>query len=73
MTTLDKAIRNFGFEDPRTITIAFLEETGKHQLAEDLYEVLTANEDDENEDFDYIDESDESGFDPYMGCYTGDC
>lgn len=71
MTTLDKAIRNFGFEDPRTITIAFLEETGKHQLAEDLYEVLTVNEDDEDED--YIDESDESGFDPYMGCYTGDC
>lgn len=75
MTTLDKAIRNFGFEDPRTITIAFLEETGKHQLAEDLYEILTNNEEceDEDEDFDYIDESDESGFDPYMGCYTGDC
>ena len=72
MTTLDKAIRNFGFEDPRTITIAFLEEEGKHQLAEELYEVLTAD-DDEDEDFDYIDESDESGFDPYMGCYTGDC
>ena len=74
MTTLDKAIRNFGFEDPRTITIAFLEQSGKSQLAEELYEVLTADDDeDEDEDFDYIDESDESGFDPYMGCYTGDC
>ena len=74
MTTLDKAIRNFGFEDPRTITIAFLEEEGKSQLAEELYEVLTAtDEDEDDEDFDYIDESDESGFDPYMGCYTGDC
>lgn len=74
MTTLDKAIRNFGFEDPRTITIAFLEEEGKSQLAEELYEVLTASDDeDEDEDFDYIDESDESGFDPYEGCYTYDC
>lgn len=75
MTTLDKAIRNFGFEDPRTITIAFLEQSGKSQLAEELYEVLTATDEDEDddEDFYYIDESDESGFDPYMGCYTGDC
>ena len=22
---------------------------------------------------DFIDDADESGFDPYMGCYTGDC
>lgn len=74
MTTLDKAIRNFGFEDPRTITIACLEEDGRYQLAEDLYKILTNDEEcDEEEDFDYIDESDESGFDPYMGCYTGDC
>ena len=26
-----------------------------------------------DEDEEYIDYSDESGFDPYMGCYTGDC
>jgi len=25
------------------------------------------------DEFDYDDDSDESGFDPYMGCYTGDC
>lgn len=36
--------------------------------------VACSNDEDEwDEDFDYIDESDESGFDPYMGCYTGDC
>ena len=70
MTTLDKAIRNFGFEDPRTITIAFLEEEGKHQLAEELYEVLTADED---EDCDCEPDVDECGFDPYEGCYTYDC
>lgn len=25
-----------------------------------------------DEDDDFIDDTDESGFDPYMGCYTGD-
>ena len=32
-----------------------------------------ALEDAWDEDEEYIDYSDESGFDPYMGCYTGDC
>ena len=31
------------------------------------------SEDEWDEDEEYIDSSDESGFDPYMGCYTGDC
>ena len=47
MTTLDKAINYFGFEDPRTITIAVLEEQGHTKLAEDLWETLTEDEDDE--------------------------
>lgn len=35
---------------------------------------LEYTEPDEDEDFDgFVDYSDESGFDPYMGCYTGDC
>ena len=25
------------------------------------------------DEFDYDDDTDESGFDPYMGCYTGEC
>lgn len=37
MTTLDKAIQTYGFENPITITIAVLEEQGKHDLAEQLY------------------------------------
>ena len=41
MTTLDKAIQRFGFEDARTITIAVLEEQGKTELAEELWEILT--------------------------------
>ena len=28
---------------------------------------------DEEEEDAYFDEGDEAGFDPYMGCYTGDC
>lgn len=67
MTTLNKAIRAFGFEDNRTITIACLEEQGEHKLAEDLFKVLTDDEDD------YEPDVDECDFDPYEGCYTYDC
>lgn len=45
LTTLDKAVRKWGFEDPRTITIAFLEEEGAAELVEDLFKVLTEEED----------------------------
>jgi hypothetical protein len=77
MTTLDKAVRTFGFEDARTITIAFLEEQGKTDLAEKLWETLTADEEYEDDwddyDRDYEPDVDETGFDPYEGCYTWDC
>ena len=77
MTTLDKAIRTFGFEDARTITIAFLEEQGKYELAEDLFKTLTDDEEYEDDfddyDRDYEPDVDECGFDPYEGCYTYDC
>lgn len=78
MTTLDKAIQLFGFENPITITIAVLAEQGKTDLAERLYEECAelANphwcQDDEEEE-DFSDDVDESGFDPYEGCYTFDC
>ena len=45
MTTLDKAIQEFGFEDARTITIAVLEGQGKHELAEALWNTLMEEED----------------------------
>lgn len=44
MTTLDRAIRRWGFEDPRTIVIASLEEEGKTALAAELWETLTTEE-----------------------------
>lgn len=69
MTTLDKAIETFGFENPITITIAVLAEQGKHELAEQLFEECAK----EAYDDDFETDTDECGFDPYMGCYTGDC
>ena len=45
MTTLDKAIQEFGFEDARTIAIAALEEKGMMEQAETLFEILTEEED----------------------------
>jgi hypothetical protein len=47
MTTLDKAIEMFGFENSITITIAVLEEQGHYKLAEDLWETLTEEEEGE--------------------------
>ncbi len=81
MTTLDKAIQTFGFENPITITIATLEEQGKTDLAERLYEECKELahphwcQDDEDEDYDTVDADTyyEMGFDPYEGCYTYDC
>lgn len=74
MTTLDKAIRTFGFEDVRTITIAVLEEQGKTELAEQLFKTLTDDEEYEDDyDSGYDTDADECGFDPYEGCYTYDC
>jgi hypothetical protein len=77
MTTTDKAIKMFGFENPITIAIATLEEQGKHELAEQLFEECEElahphwAQDDEDED--YEPDVDECGFDPYEGCYTYDC
>lgn len=82
MTTLDKAINTFGFENPITITIAHLEEQGKHELAEQLYaecEELAHphwcvdDDDDLDSTFHFTHDTDECGFDPYEGCYTYDC
>ena len=50
MTITDKAIKLFGFENPITITIAVLEEQGKNELAEALFnEVCAYDEEEEDE------------------------
>lgn len=52
LTTLDLAVGKWGFEDPRTIAIAFLEEEGAHELAEDLWRVCSEEEDEQSSFFD---------------------
>lgn len=76
MTMTDKAIKAFGFENPITTTIAFLEEQGKTDLAERLFEEceeLVHPHWCQDDDEDYEIDVDECGFDPYGGCYTYDC
>lgn len=41
MNVCEKAVRTFGFEDVRTISICVLVEQGKVDLAEQLFETLT--------------------------------
>ena len=77
------AVQEFGFEDIHTIAIAqlvdlvaddMLDKERATAIAQIIYDhganSLYSN-DAWNDDF--IDKADENGFDPYMGCYTGDC
>lgn len=79
------ACSEFGLENPHTIAIArlvdlvadgYLAKDEATPMAQIIYhhgtESLYYNDewDDEEEPDDDVDES---GFDPYMGCYTGDC
>lgn len=82
----DLAIKDLGFENPHTIAIAqlvdlvadgHLDKERATQMAQIIYD-HGANElcyDDDWDDYnrDYEPDADEEGFDPYMGCYTGDC
>ena len=82
----DLACSEFGLENPHTIAIArlvdlvaddLLAKDEATEMARIIYdhganELIYPFEDEEDEDA-YFDEADESGFDPYMGCYTGDC
>ena len=52
------------------------------RLSEDVLEVIVKCHEEEwaetledpwDEDEEYLDGADEMGFDPYCGCYTGDC
>ena len=55
------------------MTIA--EMTGRiaHLVNGETGEVLTSSDDYDDYDPDYEPDYDECGFDPYEGCYTGDC
>lgn len=82
------AVEQFGFENPHTIAIAqlvdlvadgHLEKERATEMAQIIYhhgtESLYYNEawdDEEEPEYEEPDWGDE-GFNPYMGCYTGDC
>lgn len=79
----DLAVQEFGFEDIHTIAIAqlvdlvaddMLDKERATAMAQIIYDhgANSLYSNDAGDD-DFIDEADESGFDPHMGCYTGDC
>lgn len=84
---LIKACTEIGLEDKHTIAIGKLVDAKKDGYLDAEYAdymariiYLHADEelqypfaDEEEEDAYFEDDTDESGFDPYMGCYTGDC
>lgn len=55
--------------------IRIAEMTGRiaHLVNGETGEVLTSSDDYDDYDMDYEPDYDECGFDPYEGCYTGDC
>lgn len=85
----DLAVKQFGFENIHTISIAqlvdlvadgYLEKERATEMAQIIYhhgaESLYYNEawDEEEDEYEEPDwDAYEQGFDPYMGCYTGDC
>jgi hypothetical protein len=80
---INLAYSEFGLENPHTIAIArlvdlvtsgYLTNDEATPMAQIIYD-HGANSLIYNDawDDDFVDEADESGFDPYMGCYTGDC
>lgn len=83
---INLACSEFGLENPHTIAIArlidlvaddYLTKEEATTMAQIIYhhgaESLYYNDEWDNED-DYDEpDVDECGFDPYMGCYTGDC
>ena len=83
---LNKVCIECGLENKHTVAIAKLVELKKtgyldaenaDYMAQIIYyhadEDLRYPFDDEEAEDAYFDEGDECGFDPYMGCYTGDC
>lgn len=82
----DLACQELGRDNQHTVAIGKLIDLAKadaldyddaERMAQIIYdhganELIYPFEDEEDEDA-YFDDVDESGFDPYMGCYTGDC
>lgn len=82
---IDLACSEFGLENEHTIAIArlvdlvasgYLAEDEATPMAQIIYHHGTESlyyNDEWDEDEEYLNGDEEMGFDPYMGCYTGDC
>ena len=74
---MDNIIRRFGLESKVTIGFCKLVEGSVDRDTLEYWYMLLMNayEDDDNEkeDYDYEDDFDECGYNPYMGCYDFDC
>lgn len=83
---INLACSEFGLENEHTIAIArlvdlvasgYLTNDEATPMAQIIYhhgaESLYYNDEWDEDEEPFEDYSDESGFDPYMGCYTGDC
>ena len=74
---MENMIRRFTFGSKITIGFRKLVEGGvDDSIIEYWYQFLMdikEDDDDEEEDYDYEDEVDECGYNPYMGCYDFDC
>ena len=82
---INLACSEFGLENPHTIAIAklvdlvesgYLTKDEATPMAQIIYHHGTESlyyNDEWDEDEEALNGADEMGFDPYMGCYTGDC
>ena len=77
---LTNCITYFGLEAPQTIELHTMSERLPEEQFDDAIRLVYLARVDEHEaemqfweDEEFVDYADESGFDPYMGCYTGDC
>ena len=70
---MDDIIRRFGFESKVTIGFCKLVEGGVDRDTLEYWYMLLMDAYEDEEDYDYEDDFDECGYNPYMGCYDFDC
>lgn len=70
---MDDIIRRFGFESKVTIGFRKLVEGGVDRDTLEYWYMLLMDAYEDEEDYDYKDDFDECGYNPYMGCYDFDC
>ena len=70
---MDNIIRRFGLESKVTIGFCKLVEGSVDRDTLEYWHMLLMDAYEDEEDYDYKDDFDECGYNPYMGCYDFDC